>query len=75
MDCVEYNSKIDSKKRLTIRNPKYDYYNVKEYDNGYILLEPRELVKPVEISEKTLEMMDKSIANIKLGKTSKPIKL
>ena len=71
MKFVEYTSKIDSKKRITIRNPKYDYYVVKEYENGLILLEPRELVKPTEISEKTLKMVDESIKNIE--KVSKPI--
>ena len=75
MQYTEYNSKIDAKKRLTIRNAKYEYYNVKEYENGVILLEPRELVKPEEISEKTLKMMDESIKNIVKGKKSKPIKL
>ena len=71
MKFVEYTSKLDSKKRITIRNPKYDYYVVKEYENGLILLEPRELVKPTEISEKTLKMVDESIKNIE--KVSKPI--
>lgn len=71
MKFIEYTSKIDSKKRITIRNPKYDYYVVKEYENGLILLEPKELVKTIEISENTLKMMDKSIKNIKI--LSKPV--
>lgn len=72
---INYNSKIDSKKRITIRNPKYEYYNVTEHENGIIVLEPRELVSPLEISKNTLSMMDKSVENIKKGKVSKPIKL
>lgn len=72
---INYNSKIDSKKRITIRNPKYEYYNVTEYENGIIVLEPRELVSPLEISKNTLSMMDESVENIKKGKVSKPIKL
>ena len=72
---INYNSKIDSKKRITIRNPKYEYYNVTEHENGIIVLEPRELVSPLEISKNTLSMMDESVENIKKGKVSTPIKL
>lgn len=72
---INYNGKIDSKKRITIRNPKYEYYNVTEHENGIIVLEPRELVPPFELSKNTLNMMDKSVENIKKGKVSDPIKL
>jgi len=71
---INYNGKIDSKKRITIRNPKYEYYNVTEHENGVIVLEPRTLVNPLEISENTLKMMDESIENLKDGKVSEPIK-
>ena len=75
MEFIEYNAKLDTKRRLSIRGAKYDYYNVKEYDNGLILLEPRELTKPLEISENTLKMMDEAISNIKAGKVSNPTKI
>ena len=45
-----YQAHLDAKKRLTLRGAKYDYYEVHEYDNGIILLEPRELIRPTEIS-------------------------
>lgn len=32
-----------------------------EYDNGFIFLEPRELVLPTEISANTLKMMDNAV--------------
>lgn len=70
-----YNSKVDSKKRITIRNASYEYYNVQEFEDGKIVLEPRVLVSPDEISENTLKMMDSSMSNLKNGKASKPIKL
>lgn len=70
-----YNSKVDSKRRITLRNIKYDYYSVKEYKDGKILLEPRVLIDPFEISEDTLEMIKKSVANVKKGKVSKPLNL
>lgn len=72
---VDYNAKLDSKKRITLRGARYEYYSVKEYDSGIILLEPRELVTPKEISSMTLKMMDESVDSLKAGKVSAPIDL
>ncbi len=72
---ADYTAHLDTKHRLTLRGAKYDYYQVKEYENGCIVLEPRELVIPKEISTKTLAMMDESIRNYKVGKISAPIDL
>ena len=71
----DYTVHIDSKKRITLRGALYKYYNVKEYDNGCILLEPRELTIPDGISVKTLEDMDEAVNNFKSGKVSEPIDL
>ena len=71
----DYTVHIDSKKRITLRGALYKYYNVKEYDNGCIVLEPRELTIPDGISVKTLEDMDKAVNNFKSGKISEPIDL
>lgn len=71
----DYIVHIDSKKRVTIRGAAYQYYNVKEYDNGCIMLEPRELVAPLTISAKTLADMDRVVANFKAGNVSDPIDL
>lgn len=71
----DYTVHIDSKKRITLRGALYKYYNVKEYDNGCIVLEPRELTIPDGISIKTLEDMDKAVNNFKLGKVSEPLDL
>ena len=70
---VDYTAHLDAKHRLTLRGAKYTYYQVKEYENGCILLEPRELAVPKEISKKTLVMMDESVRNYKTGKVSAPI--
>ena len=59
-----YDAKIDSKKRITIRNPKYEYYHVIEQENGVVILQPRKLVDPLTISKNTLEDMDKSVENL-----------
>ena len=71
----DYTVHIDSKKRITLRGALYKYYNVKEYDNGCIVLEPRELTIPDGISVKTLEDMDKAVNNFNSGKISEPIDL
>ena len=38
-------------------------------------IEPRELIRPAEISKLTLQMMDESIRNLNAGKVSAPIDL
>ena len=70
-----YDAKIDSKKRITLRSALYEYYHVEEYDDGRIILEPRELVPSFQISEKSLAMMDLSMENLIQGKVSSAIDL
>lgn len=70
-----YDARLDSKKRITIRNPKYEYYHVVEKENGVVILEPRALVDPLVVSKNTLKTMDKSIENVKKGVVSDPVKL
>lgn len=71
----EYDAKIDVKKRLTLRGAQYGHYHVKEFQDGRIVLEPRELVKPFTVSRRTLKMMDSSMANFKKGLAGEPIDL
>jgi len=71
----EYEARIDMKKRVTLRGAQYDNYHVLEYSDGRIVLEPRELVAPFELSRNTLAMMDTAIANVMKGKTSDPVDL
>ena len=70
-----YDAKLDSKRRITLRNVSYEYFHVREFDDGRIMLEPRELVKPFQVSANTLSMMDSSMENFKSGKVSEPIDL
>ena len=70
-----YDAKIDSKKRITLRNASYEYFHVEEYNDGRILLEPRELTKPLQISVNTLKTMDSSMENFNKGLVSEPIDL
>ena len=62
-----YDAKIDSKRRLTLRETPYEYYHVEHYSDGRIMLHPRELSEPFRVSESTLGMMDKSMANLQNG--------
>lgn len=76
MEAVkDYTVHIDSKKRITLCGALYQYYNVREYQNGCIMLEPRELTVPESISARTLEDMDKAIMNFKSGQVSEPVDL
>ena len=70
-----YNAKVDSKKRITLRNTIYEYFHIEEYEDGKIVLEPRELAKPFQISKNSLSMMDSSVQNLKAGNVSAPLNL
>ena len=69
----EYDARIDKKKRVTIRGARYSNYHVREYENGIVVLEPRELVSPFEISKNTLDMMDSAMVNLQHGTVSLPV--
>lgn len=71
----DYTVHLDNKKRITLRGAAYQYYNVKEYQNGCIMLEPRELTVPESISVKTLKDMDRAVANFKKGDVSESVDL
>ncbi len=70
-----YDAKVDSKRRITLRSARFEYYNVKEYQDGSILLEPRDLALPFSVSDNTLAMMDTSMKNLKSGDVSEPVDL
>ena len=71
----EYDTKLDTKNRLTVRKARFDHFHVVEFDDGRIELRPRILIDPNLLSKNTLVMMDESIENLKQGKVSKPIDL
>jgi hypothetical protein len=70
-----YDVAADAKRRITLRNAKTKYFHVKALSNGCFLLEPRILVSPTAISDRSLKMLDKSLANLKKGLVSAPIDL
>lgn len=54
----EYDAKLDSRKRLTIREAEHDHYHVQEFEDGTIVLEPRVLVSPNALTAETLRHAD-----------------
>lgn len=71
----EYEAHLDTKNRITIRGAESEYYAVKTFRDGRILLEPRVLVPPESVSKRALKMLDRSAKNFTRGKVSKPIDL
>ena len=71
----QYDARMDSRKRITLRNASFEYYHVEEFADGRILLEPRELVAPFQISENSLHMLDQSMQNLQQGKVSESVDL
>ena len=71
----EYDAKLDSKNRLTLRDAGYEYYHVTVLPDQRIVLEPRVLTSPFEVSANTLRMMDSSVENMKKGSVSPALDL
>ena len=76
MDAIkDYDVRLDAKRSVTLRGATYKNYNVKLYENGCFILEPRELVIPEVISARSLAEMDKAVENFKTGNVSASIDL
>jgi hypothetical protein len=68
-----YDTKLDSKSRLTVRGAKARFYAVKVFSDGHVLLSPRRLVALSSISRKTLRTIEQSLENMIQGRMSVPI--
>ena len=68
----EYDVRVDTKQRITLRGTQYRNYHVREYADGGIEMLPQELV---EISARTVEMMNSSIESLKKGVAGEPLDL
>ena len=76
IDILEhYDVAADAKKRISLRGAKTKYFHVKALSNGCYVLEPRVLVPPHAISARSLKMLDKSVANLKMGLASATVDL
>lgn len=70
-----YDVAADTKKRISLRNARTKYFNVKALSNGCFILEPRVLAPPQAISARALKTLEQSAANLKKGLASAPIDL
>jgi len=68
----EYDARVDTKKRVTLRGTQFRNYRVREYADGRIEMRPQELV---EVSARTVEMMDRAIENLDKREAGKPLDL
>lgn len=64
---VERDVRLDSSNRVTISKPMYEYYAMKQFADGTIVLEPRVLVTPGEVSRRVLSDMDDVMRNLGAG--------
>lgn len=75
-DVIDYyDTSADAKNRVGLRGATAKYYHVRVLSNGGYLLEPRVLVPPQYVSERTLKMLSRSATNLKKGRASAPIDL
>jgi hypothetical protein len=58
-----YDVKLDTKRRVTIRNARTEFYHVTEYEDGTVKLEPRVLISP-----DMLEQIDSAVKRHKAGR-------
>lgn len=57
-----YDTKLDTKRRVTIRNARTEFYHVTEYEDGTVKLEPRVLISP-----DMLDQIDAAVKRHKAG--------
>jgi len=55
----EYEARIDSKKRITLRGAKTEYFHVSEHIDGTIVLSPRTLVHPDDVVKDAYSVISK----------------
>ena len=72
---LSYIAKLDSKKRLAVRNASSEYYAVAELDGGVLLLSPQKEIRLEDLPPEVLAMIDASSANFRVGLVSEPIDL
>jgi hypothetical protein len=70
-----YSVAADAKNRISLRGAKTKYFHVMALSNGGYVLEPRVLVSPEAIPQRSLKMLEQSLASLKKGKASLPIDL
>jgi len=76
MEAIKsYDAHLDAKNRITLRGVSYQNYNVRVFENGCVIMEPRVLSIPDTISAKTLSDMDRAVENYQSGSVSSGVDL
>jgi hypothetical protein len=70
---LEYDAKTDNRHRITLPKTGFAHYHLSQFEDGRIVLEPRELVPPPAISARTLRMMDRAMSNMDAGEVWGPV--
>ncbi|MFZ4115486.1 MAG: hypothetical protein ACOYK6_02040 [Chthoniobacterales bacterium] len=71
----QYAAVADVKNRISLRGASSKYFHIKAFSNGCYILEPRILKKPPGLSNRSLKMIDQSVAHLLKGKSSPSIDL
>ena len=77
---IEYESKVDSSRRITLRKsknqPVYEHYRTIHLEDGTIIHKPLVLVPPdAVISSESMAMLDQSVTNAGKGKVGGTFKV
>lgn len=70
-----YIAKLDSKKRITVREALSEYYTVVPMESGIIVLKPQQEFRLDDLPPEVLSMIDASAANFRAGRVYGPIDL
>jgi hypothetical protein len=70
---AEYDVKLDDRKRITLREPKSEYYHAIEHADGHVLLQPRELRS--QMSRRTMDDIETGILNLEKGEVGDEFEL
>jgi hypothetical protein len=69
---TEFDVKKDERNRITLKSAAYDYYHAKVFDDGHIEFYPKVLADAT-VSLRSLEMMDRAMANFAGGHVGRPM--
>ncbi len=70
-----YTARPDRKRRIVLRGPVYEQYQVRHRDDGVIELRPQVTVDIASISARTLADITRSMGGVDRGEASLPVDL
>lgn len=70
---LERDVRLDAKRRATLTGAEFDHYHMTVQADGTIVLEPRVLAPPADVTPRVLEMMDAAMENLKAGRAGEAV--